>query len=424
MVVSFTGSREVAQQRCSWDRWSVVGLFRQPLNLDWLLDPVGRDEFLGTFRERATLLIARQDASYFETLPGIDSIDEIIATTSPARIRSADDVQLVRTDESGGTARQEVALDAAGLPDVQRIYRAYERGATVVVNAIHRRSAAVARLCRNLKAELHHPVGANFYLTPRDAQGFRCHVDDHDVFVLQLHGSKQWRVGKPSYELPLADSRYDTPPAMVDPVDLLLAAGDVLYIPRGFPHEGATATTSSLHLTVGLHAFCWADLMREALAVVTEQNASLRRGLPPGFLDLPLRPDDPVAAQLAALTDPPTLEAAKSRLAARLLATADVPGEGQFRSIDAITDLDDTSVVTRAPGALCRVRAVDDGSRIEFSGNYVSGPPYLELAFRYVASHNRFLVADLPGDLSPTERVDLIARLVTEGLLRIADEGN
>lgn len=395
-----------------------------PLSLDWLLDPTERDDFVANFLERAPLLIVRHDASYFESLPGIDSLDAIIAATSPGRSRSADDALLVRTDDHGVATRQPVALDASGYPDIHGVYRAYEAGATVVVNAIHRRSAPVARLCRNLEAELHQPVGANYYLTPRQAQGFRSHVDDHDVFILQLYGSKQWRIGSPRYELPLAGSQRDTSCKIVDPVDFTVETGDVLYIPRGFPHEAVTSTASSLHLTVGLQAFCWVDLLREALTIAAEETPWLRRGLPLGFLDLPLGPDVLPASQWPDLASPRTLEAAKARLAARLLATAHAPSEARFRSLDATADLDDRSVVKRAPGSLCRVRTDGQRALIEFTGNYVSGPLHLEPALRYVSDNTCFAVADLPGDLSAADRVDLVARLVAEGLLSITDEGS
>ena len=34
---------------------------------------------------------------------------------------------------------------------------------------------------------------ANVYFTPPRAQGFKTHHDTHDVFILQLLGSKRWR---------------------------------------------------------------------------------------------------------------------------------------------------------------------------------------------------------------------------------------
>lgn len=40
-------------------------------------------------------------------------------------------------------------------------------------------------------------VGANVYLTPQNSQGFAPHYDDIDAFVLQIEGSKHWRVYEP-----------------------------------------------------------------------------------------------------------------------------------------------------------------------------------------------------------------------------------
>lgn len=40
-------------------------------------------------------------------------------------------------------------------------------------------------------------VGANAYLTPPNSQGFAPHYDDIEAFVLQIEGSKNWKVYKP-----------------------------------------------------------------------------------------------------------------------------------------------------------------------------------------------------------------------------------
>ena len=42
----------------------------------------------------------------------------------------------------------------------------------------------------------------NVYVTPANSVGFVSHFDSHDVFVLQLYGSKNWRV-------------YDHPPVIL-----------------------------------------------------------------------------------------------------------------------------------------------------------------------------------------------------------------
>ena len=38
-----------------------------------------------------------------------------------------------------------------------------------------------------------------------------------------------------------------------------------MYIPRGFIHEAFASEASSLHITVAVSVFRWADLMRAAL---------------------------------------------------------------------------------------------------------------------------------------------------------------
>ncbi|KAF6768056.1 hypothetical protein AHF37_03831 [Paragonimus kellicotti] len=53
-------------------------------------------------------------------------------------------------------------------------------------------------------------VGANVYLTPPKSQGFAPHYDDIEAFILQLEGSKHWRIYAPresAEKLPRESSR-------------------------------------------------------------------------------------------------------------------------------------------------------------------------------------------------------------------------
>eukprot|EP00913_Durusdinium_trenchii_P018480 g17362.t1 len=83
--------------------------------------------------------------------------------------------------------------------------------------------------------------GINAYLTPPDAIGKPPHVDDHDVLVLQLAGSKTWT---------LLDDARQTIREQVP-----LTKGDVMYLPQGIPHHAAAMASheASLHLAVALH---------------------------------------------------------------------------------------------------------------------------------------------------------------------------
>jgi bifunctional lysine-specific demethylase and histidyl-hydroxylase NO66 len=262
--------------------------------------------------------------------------------------------------------------------------------------------------------------GHNLYLTPRNGQGFRPHVDTHDVFILQLHGEKEWHVASPSNDLPLASAKQGPMDSLPDFRKLTLRPGDTLYLPRGFPHEATTGSSSSLHLTVGVYVYRWVDLVHEVLTLVADERVQYRNALPPGFLDTSL---DPVRVSTLgddlalALGDTSLIERAKERLGARLLGSRKAGGRGQFRSIDAIPDLNADSVVVRVPGLLCRVRSTAEEARIEFANNYVSGPSLLDPALKFIAERERFAVRELPGLETTDDKIDLVSRLVSEGLL-------
>jgi bifunctional lysine-specific demethylase and histidyl-hydroxylase NO66 len=391
--------------------------------LDWLLNPVTADHFAEAYWESRPLLITRNKPDYFTRLPRLDDMDELITATTSGSTRSIDDGRLVRARTDGGRDQREFRTAPNGIPDIQDVYRAYDEGYSVVLNRVHRRSASVAALCRALEADLHHPVGANMYLTPQQSQGFPAHVDTHDVFVLQLHGVKEWHVENAGSDLPLASARHDRDePSSGELQSLTLRPGDVLYLPRGILHEAVTSSSSSLHLTVGIHVYRWVDFLNEALKVLAEERLTLRHALPRGFLHLPLEElrVSEIAAELAsALTEEGVAERARLRLGAKLRGDAMTPLPGHFRSIDGIPRLTGDSVVIRVPGSLCGVRATGDEVLIEFATNYVAGPAVMEPALTFIAEHERFTVNDLPGELSGQDKLGLVGRLISEGLLSL-----
>ncbi len=388
------------------------------MSLDWLLEPVDRETFLSSYWESRALHVARDAPDRFARLPGQDAVDELLTATTFASARSAGVGQLVRALEDGGREARGFRVTPAGVVDIQDVYRAYEDGFSVVLNGLHCRSARVAALCRALEDDLHHPVGANMYLTPRGAQGFPPHTDTHDVFILQLHGEKDWHVASADTDLPLARARGPEEDPVLDQ-RLTLRPGDVLYIPRGVPHEAVTSGSSSLHLTVGIHVYRLADLLSEVVAVLAEERVSFRRALPGGFLDAPADERLPaIAAEVtAALAENGVAERAQARLAARLRASAMAAQPGQFRSIDRLGSLTAETVVAHRPGSLCSVHRSGDEATIEFAGNFVAGPAAIEPALRFVAERERFAVGELPGPLAPDDRTALVGRLISEGLL-------
>ncbi|WP_189277433.1 cupin domain-containing protein [Kitasatospora griseola] len=389
--------------------------------LEWLLDPVKPIDFYEQYYESKPLLVSRGELEYYAKLPRLEAVDELLTATVSNRRQPTQGERLTRSEPDGTMSDQQIRTTGNAGLDVQAAYRAYHDGFTVVINQTHRRSAAVGRLCRGLQAALHHPIGANIYLTPAGAQGFLPHVDTHDVFILQLHGTKEWHVSSPPVELPLAHNRNHKQ-TLPDAQIFTLMPGDMLYLPRGFRHKAVTGDSSSLHLTVGIHAFRWHDLFKDALEQLADEDAIFRSALPPQYVDEPLdmaHVTEMVRRMTAALTDESFMEKAKERIASKLIAADESTGLSQFRSLDALADLSDESIVSRSPEHLCLVRIAPDRATIEFVGNFVTGPPVLGKALEFIAQRHRFAVGELPGNLSTEDRIDLVKRLVSEGLLEV-----
>lgn len=77
-------------------------------------------------------------------------------------------------------------------------------------------------------------VGTNVFVTPPNSQALNAHVDAHQIFVVQLMGTKRWLLGDTHQEI-------------------VIDAGDVLYLPKGCLHEARTDGVTSIHETLGIY---------------------------------------------------------------------------------------------------------------------------------------------------------------------------
>lgn len=112
---------------------------------------------------------------------------------------------------------------------------------------------------------------------------------------MQLEGKKHWRLYNPRCDaeaLPRYSSKNFTQEEIGEPIlDTELAAGDVLYFPRGTIHQADTPSdTHSLHITLSTYQkTSWMDFMEKlipgALQVAFEEDRDFRQGLPLNYLD-------------------------------------------------------------------------------------------------------------------------------------------
>lgn len=308
---------------------------------------------------------------------------------------------------------------------VASVFRSYHAGNTLLLTELQRHWGPIAQLCRALEGELlelgvrlAQRVGANAYLTPARSRGFEFHYDDHCVFIVQLTGAKQWQVYAPRVELPLDRCTAPIPAEQLGPaiLEAELRPGDVLYIPRGFPHAARTGDESSLHLTISLHALTWWSVLQEALRSKPELRRSVPRSFGEGGAQVYF--DSTLHAALAVGDIQDRLERSTAQWIARLVP---VP-HGRIRAIDSLrfATLGPDTCVKRVEGALCVVHRDGDQVVMQIPGTALRLPAAMEEAFTFIARTPTFSPAELPLGRAIFDPIDLVRILVVEGLLEIS----
>jgi Cupin superfamily protein len=251
-----------------------------------LLGPHSAKQFFTSYWEDAPLHVTAASNPILQTvLPTLASLidlDELLAATYAVGRRAWDSVRMTQagTEIPPENFLSEHRGDLARV-DVDRVLALHRQGATLVLNSVHQLHRPISDLCRQLAHRFGLSTHANVYVTPPDGQGFGPHYDTHDVFMIQLAGGKTWQITPSSEPMRLTEFRSDdTEKAVHGGIGVRLRAGDVLYIPRGMFHEGHTSSQLSAHLTIGVHPYTWAHLLRALIERITDADVDFRRCVP------------------------------------------------------------------------------------------------------------------------------------------------
>ena len=289
--------------------------------LSALLAPISLAEFESEYWEKRPLHIRRPMPEAYEKL-----------------LRGRDLPLLSRQLQLAGTHAQ--AFFNRAPVDPSELLRDFFEGASIVLNRIDKLWLPLGELCASLRERLHH-VFAVMYWTPRGSQAVRAHTDDQDVFIMQLSGCKHWCVydvpeGHPALpysheQLGKSADKPLTPEMLGKPrLELELRAGDLLYLPRGVPHEArADPGCSSLHvtLTVQTSDMTWASLLLDGMHELHRVHEPFRHALPTPM------PEADADGEQAGGGPQAGAEAGAEEAEARARAEARAKAEAQFASL-------------------------------------------------------------------------------------------
>lgn len=147
-----------------------------------------------------------------------------------------------------------------GKVDHTRMSFLHQNNFTFYLKKVEKYFSEIEHFVKELERELYpFKIQTNLFMSCANHIGLLPHFDCHDIFVLQLHGQKNWKcwqgfVQNMDYERPL-DS--DLKKALVisekmNPIlDYNLSPNELMYLPRGVIHAPYPVTNST-HLTFWL----------------------------------------------------------------------------------------------------------------------------------------------------------------------------
>lgn len=396
-----------------------------------LISPYTTGQFFSEYWETKPLSISGRQADYYADLLSGSDIDYILSTSF---LLDRSHVELL-----GTIANPELL----GKDYVSAAYQAYRQGASFRIRGINRHWKALWLLCRHIEELFAFPVGANLYCSPKNSRGLDRHYDRHDTVILQIAGSKHWAIYSSPEKLPLEHvpllgfeklgeaMQYRGAPVVEDVVaqiageepieEFVMEPGDLVYLPRGFVHEARTSDDISVHVTIGIHALTWLDLIAVSLGQFGHKDPRFRKALPAGFSKRAAGASfkENFDALLETFSQNADVSSALEEMGGSLIWNQQAIGEGSIIETEAAAVTADTTV-ERRPGLLSRFVVDGDFVRIAGAHSDVSLPKDFESALRFVSENKSFRVGAIPGGVSDHSKINLVHRLIKNGFLRVA----
>ncbi len=98
-----------------------------------------------------------------------------------------------------------------------------------------------------------------------DGGGVGPHFDSYDVFLLQVHGRRRWRIGRQRDRSVLPGLPLKILASFEPEHDWVLEPGDLLYLPPGWAHDGAAVGNDCMTCSVGMRVPGRDELARSVL---------------------------------------------------------------------------------------------------------------------------------------------------------------
>ncbi len=230
-----------------------------------IIAPIELNRFISEYWNPKKYLVIRGGPEKFAHLLTWQAINEII---------------LGREHDASGRFRlvkngKDISLSAVTIPEARRfrtkklprlkrtlLSECLKGGAVLILNRVDDLHEPVRQIAEMIEYVFYERAYINMYAGWQSSKGFNPHWDDHDVFILQVHGEKQWTINGFSKEAPLYKEAENIHAPEGEPLwSGVIHAGDLLYVPRGCWHSAEALDGPTVHLTCGLYNQTGHDLL-------------------------------------------------------------------------------------------------------------------------------------------------------------------
>lgn len=385
-----------------------------------IIAPYSLEEFFEKFHEKDMLHISRNDKNYYNNILTSREISAFLDRQDifyPS-LRVVKEGKEIPSSQYTKNAVPIGHHKKDGIIHTEKAFALFNQGSTLVIQAGQRYFDNLSKCCMNLSQKFNSPVQANLYITPNKSQGFNPHWDTHDVFVLQISGTKTWNLYGFEKELPTKNQSFISKGYDKKPLQTLqLTPGDFLYVPRGYVHDAMADDGISAHITIGILSFTWARFFSEVFPQL-ENFKEFREAVPFWKDDL----DEIIKQKTAALKnvlDELDFSMGVERLNAQYQKTQPQPVNNYFQSLLDINEFSEQTVFALNESVIYTTSKDNDHLRIRFFEKTISLPLSAETLMNSIFKQKQFTLAQLPQTITTENKKNILKLLLREGLVHI-----
>jgi hypothetical protein len=211
-------------------------------NLQELVAPLTEDEFVVRMRARKITFQPSSGVHRFRGLLDWDALHALITNVKipPNNLRVYMRMQQIPPIFYSQNDKVNPAMLA----------RLFEQGASLVVGHLPPHLPALETICQAIKLRVGETIWPGAIVSTGTGLAIELHYDSYDLIILQVEGTKRWRIyGSPVCN-PVRGMLKPQPPSGEPIFNEILQPGDFLFVPAGYWHQCETGPGRSLHLSI------------------------------------------------------------------------------------------------------------------------------------------------------------------------------